>query len=385
VAEETDQEKTEEPTGRKLEKARGEGNVAKSQEVSNWFAILSMAAITAFFLPSVAASFTDILAGIMMNAHDQSLDIAQLTETARNLLLSIITVVAVPAIIVFVAALASGLIQTQGFLFTAKSLKPELSKIGFKRGFSKVFSMNAVAEFLKGIIKIIIVTSVVIYFIWPDRDQITSLVGLDTVVFAEVLRREILKILAAIFVVMTLIVVVDVSFQRYQHRKKLRMTKQEVKDEHKNTEGDPQVKNRLRRIRIERSRQRIMAAVPQADVVVTNPTHYAVALKYDQEEMEAPRLTAKGADSLAFKIREVAQEYKVPIVENPPLARGLYGGVELEQQIPPEHYKAVAEVIGYVMRVHGKLRSERERERKAAAARRSRRAARDGGSESAPR
>ena len=385
MAEETDQEKTEEPTSRKLEKARGEGNVAKSQEVSNWFAILSMAVITAFFLPSVAASFTDILAGIMMNAHDYSVDLGQMTETARGLLLSLIAVVAIPTIIVFIAALASGLIQTQGFLFTAKSLKPELSKIGFKRGFSKIFSMNAVAEFLKGIIKIIIVTAVVVYFIWPDRDQITALVGLDTIVFAEVLRQEILKILAAIFVVMTLIVVVDVSFQRFQHRKKLRMTKQEVKDEHKNTEGDPQVKTRLRRIRIERSRQRIMAAVPQADVVVTNPTHYAVALKYDQEEMEAPRLTAKGADSLAFKIREVAQEYKVPIVENPPLARGLYSGVELEQQIPPEHYKAVAEVIGYVMRVHGKLRSERERERKAAAARRSRRAARDHGRESATR
>lgn len=373
----TDQEKTEEPTGKKLEKARGEGDIAKSQEVSNWFALLSMAAITAFFLPSVASSFVDVLSGILASAHDLPLDIGQLTETAWGLTLTLVVIAAIPAFIVVVSALASGLIQTQGFLFTTKPLKPELSKIGFKRGFKKIFSANSLVEFLKGIVKIIIVTAVVIYVIWPDRDQIGLLISLEMPAFAEMLRREILKVLVAVFAVMSLIVIVDVSFQRYQHRKKLRMTKQEVKDEHKNTEGDPKVKGRLRRIRIERARQRIMAAVPQADLVVTNPTHYAVALKYDQEAMEAPRLTAKGVDDLALKIREVAREYKVPIVENPPLARALHAGVELEQQIPPEHYKAVAEVIGYVMRVHGKLRSARERELKGAAERRKRRARRD--------
>jgi flagellar biosynthetic protein FlhB len=370
MAEESHQEKTEEPTARKLSKAREKGNLPRSQEISSWFAIFSFAGVTAFFLPSIAADYGDILGGLLMRAHDYPLDIGQLAQTSKELLWSVLAVVGVPALLVLAAALASGLLQTGGLLFTAEPLKPELRKIGFKRGFKKMFSLNALMEFLKGIAKITVVSAVLLYIIWPDRDQIAGLVRVEISVFAEILRTEILKVLIAVLVVMTLIAVADVAYQRHSHRKQLRMTKQEVRDENKETEGDPKVKNRLRRIRIERARQRIMAAVPQADVVVTNPTHYAVALKYDQASMAAPRLTAKGVDALAVKIREVARENDVPIVENPPLARALHGGVDLDQEIPGEHYKAVAELIGYVMRVHGKLRSERERERRATSRRR---------------
>ena len=156
--------------------------------------------------------------------------------------------------------------------------------------------------------------------------------------------------------VMTVVAALDYAFQRRSFIKQMRMTKQEVRDEHKQAEGDPQIKARIRRLRMERAQKRMMAAVPEADVVITNPTHFAVALAYDMEAMSAPRLVAKGADVLAQRIREVAEENEVPLVENPPLARALYASVELDQEIPPEHYQAVAQVIGYVMRLKGELR-----------------------------
>jgi len=156
--------------------------------------------------------------------------------------------------------------------------------------------------------------------------------------------------------VMTVVAALDYAFQRRSFIKQMRMTKQEVRDEHKQAEGDPQIKARIRRLRMERAQKRMMAAVPEADVVITNPTHFAVALAYEMETMSAPRLVAKGADVLAQRIREVAEENEVPLVENPPLARALYASVELDQEIPPEHYQAVAQVIGYVMRLKGELR-----------------------------
>ena len=155
--------------------------------------------------------------------------------------------------------------------------------------------------------------------------------------------------------VMTAIAALDYLYQRHAFIKQMKMTKQEVKDEHKQSEGDPIIKSRIRRLRLERARQRMMAAVPRADVVITNPTHYAVALEYKMEEMPSPKLIAKGIDELAQRIREVAEENDIPVVENPPLARALYSAVDLDEEIPPEHYKAVAEVIGYVMRLKGKL------------------------------
>ena len=153
--------------------------------------------------------------------------------------------------------------------------------------------------------------------------------------------------------VMTAIAGLDYLYQRYLFMKQMKMSKQDVKDEHKQSEGDPQVKARIRKLRAERAQRRMMAAVPEADVVITNPTHYAVALMYKMEEMTAPKLVAKGVDSLAFRIRQVAEENDVPLVENPPLAWALYSAVELDEEIPPEHYKAVAEVIGYVLRLRG--------------------------------
>ena len=365
MAEDSDQEKTEEPTGRKLAKAREKGQVARSQEVSSWFAILALSLIITFFLPGTASSYGHFLSGLIEEAHVMRIDVSSLGALAGSLLWAVLLAVGLPAVLLLIGSLAAGIIQTEGLLFTFEQVKPELSKIGLKRGIKKIFSANAIADFLKGIVKISVVSAVVLFMMWPDREQLVASIQLEPLIFADVLRIAVLKVVVAILIVMTVIAIIDVAYQRYSHKKQLRMTKEEVKDEHKETEGDPKVKNRLRRIRVERARQRIMAAVPQADVVVTNPTHYSVALQYDQATMEAPRLIAKGVDALAMRIREVAKEHKIPIVANPPLARALYGGVEIDQEVPPEHYKAVAELIGYVMRLHGKLRSEKEREKKA--------------------
>jgi flagellar biosynthetic protein FlhB len=372
MAEESDQEKTEDPTERKLSKAREKGQVARSQEVSSWFGILALAIIITFFLPGTYTSYGKFLTSLLENAHAMRVDIASLGDLAITLLWGVILALGVPAIFLMIGSVLAGIIQTGGFIFSLEPIKPELSKIGFKRGLKKIFSSNSIADFVKGIIKISVVAAIVVYVMWPDRDRIVSLISLETALMADAIRIAILKVVIAVLVVMTVIAIADVVYQRYSHRKQHRMTKQEIKDEHKETEGDPQIKNRLRRIRIERARQRIMAAVPKADVVVTNPTHFSVALQYDQTTMEAPRLVAKGADVLAFKIRALAKEHKIPIVENPPLARALYSGVEIDQEVPPDHYKAVAELIGYVMRLHGKLRSEKEREKQAQELRRKR-------------
>jgi flagellar biosynthetic protein FlhB len=211
--------------------------------------------------------------------------------------------------------------------------------------------MRMLVEFGKTTGKLLTVGAAVLIVIWPERDRLDTLMFVPVPELLDLIQIMVFRVFIAVLVVLTIIAALDYSYQKYEHMKKMRMTKQEVKDEHKQTDGDPQVKARLRQIRNERARQRMISAVPDADVVITNPTHYAVAIEYKHGQMDVPRLLAKGVDSVALKIREVATEHNVPIVENPPLARALHAGVELEEEVPPEFYKAVAEVIGYVMKL----------------------------------
>jgi flagellar biosynthetic protein FlhB len=255
---------------------------------------------------------------------------------------------------VFVAALAANFVQI-GWLVTAEQMKPKLEKISLIKGAKRLFSTRALVDFAKGIGKLSLVGLVIFLLIWPEHDRLALLIQMSLPDLLDYLLIMALKVVGGTLAVMTVIAGLDVLYQRYKHHQDMKMSKQEVKDEHKQSEGDPQVKQRLRQLRMEKSRKRMMAAVPTADAVVTNPTHYAVALAYQHGEMSAPRVVAKGTDAVARRIREVAEEHDVPLVENPPLARALYAGVELDQEIPPEHYKAVAEIIGYVMRLKGKL------------------------------
>jgi flagellar biosynthetic protein FlhB len=244
---------------------------------------------------------------------------------------------------------AGNLVQHQPLL-TAETIKPKFSKVSPASGFKRLFSADSLVNFAKGMVKIAVVGAIMVAVMWPHRDEAEVMVFADTNIILEEARILILQLLAAVLAVMTVVAAADFIYQRNKWFNKQKMSLREVKEEYKQTEGDPQVKGKIRQLRMERSRKRMMAAVPQATVVVTNPTHYAVALKYE-EGMGAPLCLAKGTDAVALKIRELAKESDIPVVENPPLARALYATVEIDQEVPEEHYKAVAEVIGFVFRM----------------------------------
>ena len=360
AGEDDDSQKTEEPTGKRLSDAHEKGQVARSQEVSHWFMILALALVVGIFAPSLSADLGGVLRPFLEQPHLMALEDGGLRDILAGAAFAILKVSLIPLAIILAAGLAAGTIQN-GIIVTTEQIRPKLSNIGLKRGFKKMFSSRALADFAKGMLKLAIVGTVVWLIVWPDRDSVLVIPTMAVEDMLALVHDEAIKVIVGVLSVMTLIMLIDVVYQRFLHHKELRMTKQQVKDEHKQSEGDPLIKSRLRQIRVERARKRMMAAVPDADVVITNPTHYAVALKYDQRTMEAPRVVAKGVDNIALRIREVAEEHGVAIVENPPVARALHASVEIDQEIPPEHYKAVAEIIGYVMRLKKGLPARRPR------------------------
>ncbi len=353
-----DSQKTEEPTQKRLREAREKGQIAKSQEVTHWFMILAFAITVGYLAPGMTGGVAEALSGFVARPHAAAMDAAALRdlllETAGLLGLALLA----PFALAMAAAVAAGLVQS-GFVLSVEPMRPKLEKISPVSGLRRLFSARALVEFVKGIVKLVIVAVVVALMLWPERRLIPSVVTMELPQFLALMQSLGLRVLLAVLAVMTVIAALDFLFQKQQHTKQLRMSRQEVRDEFKQTEGDPIVKARLRQIRVERARQRMMAAVPEADVVIANPIHFAVALSYEPGSAGAPKVTAKGVDSLALRIRELAEESDVPVIENPPLARALYDGVELDQEIPPEHYKAVAEIIGYVMRLKGKLPAHR--------------------------
>ena len=350
---EDESQKTEEPTEKKLREAREKGQVAKSQEVSHWFAILGLTLIVGFLIPSVAGGIGDALLPFIEKPHAIVVGRGGLRLVLTDMVLDIAAALALPILLLLAAGLFAGFTQT-GFNVSAEALKPKLQKISLIKGAGRLFSARALVDFAKGIAKLTIVGAVIVLVLLPTWGAVPNTVTLEIGEFNALVESLVFRVLVATLAVMTVIAALDFAFQRFQHMKQLRMSKQELKDEFKQTEGDPMVKARLRQIRTERARQRMMSAVPEADVVVTNPTHFAVALRYEHGEDAAPRVTAKGADHIALKIRELAEEHDVPLVENPPLARALYASVEIEQEIPPEHYQTVAEIISYVMKLKGR-------------------------------
>ena len=343
-------QKTEQPTQKKLEDSRQKGQIAKSQEINHWFIILAFALVLAIFAEYMLSEIAGVLRPLIENVHELPNTPQGYGDIMRRTALGVGSVMLIPFILTIVAALAATFLQT-GFLVTAEQLKPKLEKISLFKGFKRLFSARSLVEFAKGISKLSIVALVIFLLVWPQREMVPNLVELTFVEMLDLLRSLALKVVGGVLAVMTVIAFFDFAFQKYKHNEEQMMSRQDIKDEHKQSEGDPQIKQRLRQLRMEKSRKRMMAEVPKADVVVTNPTHYAVALVYQHGEMAAPKLIAKGVDKVAARIREVAEENDIPVVQNPPLARALYSGVEIEQEVPPDHYKAVAEIIGYVMRL----------------------------------
>jgi flagellar biosynthetic protein FlhB len=344
-----DAEKTEDPTQKKLEDALKKGDVAKSQEVSTWFAMLGTGLVVAIMAPSAAEALQEALRGYLVNTHQIPVDNSGLRQLWQDTGLRIGAILALPLLILLALALAGNLVQHQ-FVWSTEKMKPKLSKISPLAGFKRLFSSESLVNFAKGLVKIAVVSGLMVAVLWPQRDKIDTMILRETGILLEVTREFILQLIAAILAVMTVVAAADYVYQRNRWFEKQKMSQREIKEEYKQTEGDPLVKGKIRQLRMERSRRRMMAAVPSATVVVTNPTHYAVALKYEQG-MQAPVCVAKGTDQVALKIREIARDSDVPVIENPPLARALYALVDIDREVPEEQYRAVAEVIGFVYRM----------------------------------
>jgi len=354
MAEEDDASKTEEPTDKRLSDARSKGNVAQSQEIKNWAVLLAGTGALIFMAPFIADGLRKIGSRFIEQPDAIPFDFDHLRLVIFETMLDVLIVVAPFLLIMVVTAIAANVGQF-GFLISTKKIKPDPNKISVLKGAKRMFSARAVVEFAKGIVKLVIVTVVSAGLALPLLGDLELLPQIELILTVDRIHLLAVTLAAGTVGVMTVLAILDFIYQKHTHTKQMRMTKQELKDEQKQSEGDPIVKARIRKVRAERQQQRMMQAVPEADVVITNPTHFAIALKYELGEMDAPVCIAKGVDHLAFRIRGVAEEQDVPIVENPPLARALYDTVELDQEIPAEHFTAVAEIIGYIMRQRGDL------------------------------
>jgi flagellar biosynthetic protein FlhB len=344
--------KTEDPSEKKLRDAHEKGNVAKSQEVNNWFILGGSALVFGLLATPTAQSLFVTFRTLLENAEKYEVGSQALAQFWSNLAGSILLVALIPSMAIAGLAVAANLVQ-HAPLLSIEPITPKLSKINPLEGAKRLFSRDALVNFLKGLIKLTLVSAVLWFVLAPEMDSLENMITLEPGMILGEFMDMAMKIFGAVLSIITIVAIADFLYQRNRWWNRLKMTVQETRDEYKQQEGDPKVKGRIRQIRMERSRKRMMAAVPQATVVITNPTHFAVALKYDRD-MAAPQCVAKGADAVAFRIRELARQNDVPIVENPPLARALFRSVEVDQTIPAEHFKAVAEVIGFVMRLKRK-------------------------------
>jgi flagellar biosynthetic protein FlhB len=346
MAEDSD-DKTEDPTQKRLDDAHAKGDVAKSQEVNTWFVIAGGTLVLSTFSSSTAIGILTPLRNLIANSWMIRTDGPGLLSLMQTLGIAVIGAVGIPLLMLMLAAIAGNMIQHR-LVWSAESLTPKFSKISPGAGFKRIFGKQAAANFFKGIFKLIALGAVMTAVLWPDRLRLESLLRIDPASILPATTSMTVHLLGAVVAMLAAVAIADYFFQYRQWYERQKMSLQEMKEEFKQSEGDPHIKGRIRQLRQQRMKKRMMAAVPKASVVITNPTHYSVALAYDRS-MQAPVCVAKGVDNLAFKIREIAKDHDIPIVENVPLARSLYATVEIDEEIPVEHYHAVAEIIGYVM------------------------------------
>lgn len=350
-------EKTEQPTERRRSDARNKGQLAKSTDLSSAIVMLGAVAITAAFAPAALRKMYHI---VRYALSEQSLgmvtDDPALMRDSR-LILSEAVIIIVPAMLVMVGVAYAGSVAQVGFLITGKPLQPDLGRLNIVKGFSRLFSKRSLVKGAMDVAKLGVLGCVAYLVIRPDLGKIAALASLSIQQGVMVGTMILLKVAIWSLVVLIILGVIDFTYQKWQTTQDLRMTRQEVKDERRSTDGDPETKGRRMRMAREIAAQRLQLDVPRADVIVTNPTHFSVAIQYDADRMRAPRVIAKGADHMAFKIRYIASAHGVPIVERPPLARSLYAMIPVGGEIHSEHYEAVAEVLAYIYRMEGKLAS----------------------------
>ncbi|MFZ4762649.1 MAG: flagellar biosynthesis protein FlhB [Alphaproteobacteria bacterium] len=354
MSEEQDKEsQTEDPTERRLQEARNKGNIPKSTELGYAATFFAVTLMLSMMGPSIAEKATSELGAFLSKVDGIPVDLTSLGGVVMSLAGLFALLVAGPLFLIMAVNVFITIMQT-GFVWTTEPLKPDLSRLSLFAGIKKLFSMHALQEMLKSIVKLGLVIGVAWGVLRHDFDEAENLVLLSPNGLLEACGRMFNKFMATFLPIFGGIAALDYFFQRRRFMQQLRMTKQQVKEEMKDSEGDPFIKAKQKQIRMQRARRRMMQAVPKADVIITNPTHFAVAMQYDPQKSAAPIVVAKGADLVAKKIRELAEEHKVPLVSNPPLARALYKSVEIDQEIPAEHYKAVAEIISYVYKLKNK-------------------------------
>ncbi|MBS4172533.1 flagellar biosynthesis protein FlhB [Bacillus sp. FJAT-49736] len=347
-------DKTEKATPKKRQDAKQKGQVAKSQDINTAIGLLAV-----FMFLSFGTSFIGThLFGILRHSF-QDYMLMDLTENnLQKITLDLLKEVAYIIGPIFGVALIAGVVSNfaqVGFIFTTESLQPKLEKLDPIKGFKRIFSMRAIVELLKSVLKILFVGTVTFIVLWRRMNDVLSLsyksIG-DSLVTIGSLT---LQMGFAASIALLFLAILDYLYQRFDHEKNLRMSKQDIKDEYKNSEGDPLIKSKIKQRQREMAMRRMMQEVPKADVIITNPTHYAICLKYDESAREAPFVIAKGVDFVAQKIKMIANEHEIIMIENRPLARSLYDQVEIGDTIPEEFFKAVAEILAYVYRIKNKI------------------------------
>ncbi|WP_284036417.1 flagellar biosynthesis protein FlhB [Neobacillus sp. 114] len=347
-------EKTEKATPRKKQEARKKGQVAKSVDLTNSLVLIAAFSILLFLGGQIAKRLHDLfqygLSDLLLwNVTEESIPLLFINLLKES------AMIASPIVLVsWLAALAANLAQV-GFLVSTESMKLDLKKLDPIAGAKRIFSVRSFVELIKSILKVVVIGGITAQLLWQQRGVFLQLPEMELLSIVSFLSSLMLKLGITISAVYLVIGAADFFYQRFDHAKKLRMSKQDIKDEYKKTEGDPLIKHKIKEKQRQVARSRMMQEVPNAQVLITNPTHFAVAIAYEAGKMNVPVVVAKGADYLALKMREIAKEHRVVIMENKPLARTLYANVEVGQEIPEELFKAVAEILAYVYRVKGTL------------------------------
>ena len=347
-------EKTEEPTQRKIDQARERGQTASTKELGHLLIIGTGALLCVTAGPWSSERIAKALRAYLADAAGLTLDLGGLGQSLLDLLREV-GIALGPLALAFIAAAVAGPILQNAVVVSAEPMTPKLSKLSPLAGAKRLLSANSLIELAKNLVKLVLVGSVAAMVLWPRRAELLGLSELGAGPFAAYLVDLAVRLMVAVAALMLIMAALDWIWQRHHWLSELKMSRQDIKEEHRESEGDPMIKGRLRALRMERARRRMMAEVPKATVIITNPTHFAVALQYETG-MPAPKVLAKGADLLAQKIRELGRQHDIPIVENPPLARALYKAVEPGQSIPVAYYQAVAEIISWVLQLPARRR-----------------------------
>ncbi len=353
-------EKTEEPTSKKLDDARKEGQVAKSKEIVTAFSLTALFLLLKIYVGSMGKRMLEGFPGVYnqipeaIQMYDGMIPSATIQIIVRNMMLRMLLIIAPVLILGLVLAFVCNVVQVK-WKPTSKPLKPKFSKLNPVSGFKRIFSVSSLVNLVKAIVKILVVGYVAYSFLKDRVKDIFLLydIGLNPAI--SLIGEIVIDLGIRVSVIYIAIAFIDYAYEKWKFKNDMKMTKQEVKDEYKNQEGDPKIKGKQRQRMQEASRRRMMQQLPEADVVITNPTHYAVAVKYDPDKYDAPYVIAKGENYLAQRIKEIAKENKVEIVENKPLARMLYANVDVGELVPPELYQSVAEVLAFVYHLKGKV------------------------------